>query len=123
MQLRCAFVILAFAAFNNSAAAEPKAYDLVKYRGQAGTLTITFDFADGYEQASEIRVTDTRTKKTTRFKLDDNGNQRFVPAMTMGRRHEEILLKMNLDDASAPEQVEGTYRSVGKNIRFTLTRQ
>jgi hypothetical protein len=115
------FILLAFAAASPTADGEAKAYDLVKYRGQAGLLTIAFDFADGYSEASQIRVTDSATKKTTRFKLADNGDQRFVPAKAKPGRSEEIILNIDLEDA-APERINGTYRVEGKKIPFRLER-
>ena len=100
---------------------EPKAYDLVKYRGSADGVVIAFDFADGYPEASAVRVTE--KGKRTVFLLDDSGLMRFVPKKQKepnGGR--EVALKMSPDDA-APEIVEGTYRNGARTVRFTLKKQ
>ena len=112
-------VVLLLLAICFTAAGEPKAYDLVKYKGTAGGLAIAFDYADGYSQASEVRITDTRRKKTTRFVLDDSGEMHFVPEKDKDVKA-KLLLKMQMDDA-APTKVEGTYTADGKTIPFTLT--
>jgi hypothetical protein len=109
-------MLLAGAAFG-----DPKAYDLVKYRGHAGRVAIAFDFGDGYPEASEVRVTE--SGKRTIFRLDDADAMRFVPAnhKENDRDDAEVVLKMRLDDA-APDKVSGSYRSHGKTVNFTLTR-
>ncbi|MEP6671504.1 MAG: hypothetical protein ABJF10_20245 [Chthoniobacter sp.] len=100
------------------AQAEPKAYDLVKYRGKAATVTIAFDFADGYPQASEIKITD--GKKTTTFRLDGSGEMKFAPEKA-GGAIKSVALKMGMDD-SAPAKVSGSYLAGGKSVPFTLAK-
>ena len=63
--------MLLFACF--SALAEPKAYEVVKYKGIAEGMIFALDFGDGYPDASEMRVTDRKSGKSTRFGLDDSG--------------------------------------------------
>lgn len=71
MQFRgfLAGVVLVFAGL--SALAEPKAYEVVKYKGKAEGMTFALDDGDGYPHPSEMRVTDRKSGKTTRFGLDD----------------------------------------------------
>ena len=103
------------------ALADPKAYDLVKYRGSAAGVVIAFDFADGYPEASKVRVTE--KGKRTIFLLDNSGMMRFVPEKQKepnGGRG--LTLKMSPDDA-APERVEGTYHNGARTVRFALKKQ
>ena len=108
------------------ARAEPKAYDSVKYRGLAGGYTIVFDFADGYPEASEIRITATGGRPRI-FVLDDSGQMRFVPKSHQGA-NERVILKMDRDD-DGPAKVEGIYQGAkdqagpGRTVSFTLTKQ
>ncbi|HWM24274.1 MAG TPA: hypothetical protein VNP98_05585 [Chthoniobacterales bacterium] len=118
MQFRgfLAVVLLVFVCL--SAMAEPKAYEVVKYKGKAESVTIAFDFGDGYPHASEMWVTDRKSGKRTRFGLDDSGEMRFVPPKR-GTGKGEIVLKMSMDDGPA-EKIEGTYTVDGKQMQFTL---
>jgi hypothetical protein len=123
--VRSATIAAALLALGSAAFADRKAYDLVKYRAKAaGGLTIALDFADGYPQASEIRITEARGKLTTRFVLENNADvetMRFVPEKDRddGRA---VVLKMSAD-AAAPETIEGTYHIEQNTIPFTLKRR
>ena len=50
-----------------SAVAEPKAYEVVKDKGKAEGMIFALDFGDGYPDASEMKVTDRKSGKSTRF--------------------------------------------------------
>lgn len=104
-----------------SAHAEPKAYDLVKYRGKADSLTIAFDFADGYPEASEIRITEAGGHKSKRLVLDGSGEMHFVPENDRSTGV-GVTLKMSADEA-APEKIIGIYRVGAQTILFQLTRR
>lgn len=119
MHFRASFLLLLSLCW--TASAEPKAYDLVKYKGKAGGVTIAFDYGEGYPQASEVRITNAASKKTTRFVLDESGEMRFVPEKdkASGAR---VILQMSMDD-EAPPKVNGSYTTNGKMVSFTLTRQ
>ena len=98
---------------------EPKAYELVRYRGKAAGLTIAFDYASGYADASKLRITVTRTGKTTRFVLDEEGDKqlRFVPEKNRDGG-DEVIFKMNTGEEDG--KWSGVYRTGGKTIPFTL---
>jgi hypothetical protein len=102
-----------------SAMAEPKAYEVVKYKGKAEGVTFALDFGDGYPEASHMRVTD-RRGKTTPFNLDDSGEMRFVPRKQSDPKR-EIVLKMSMSEGPA-DKIEGTYTAGDKQILFTLRR-
>jgi hypothetical protein len=97
MRLARFCVVLALLSFAASAVAEPKAYDLIRYRGKAEGLTIAFDFGCGYPEASEVRIKRRRRGKSDRFRLVDEGEMRFVPE-TNRVRGEEVTLQMRADD-------------------------
>lgn len=118
IRLALFLAVVGCAGFSTPALSEPKAYDLVKYYGEAGNLQIAFDFADGYSDASEIRVTNRATKKSARFKVADAGEARFVSS----NGNEEIVLKSDLKNAP-PQVIAGTYRASGKKIPFILKRK
>jgi hypothetical protein len=115
------FVAFALVALSVPAFGEPKAYDLVRYRGKAEGLTIAFDFGNGYPQASEVRIAEGNGRKSKRFVLDESGEMHFVPEKDRSSG-EGVTLKMSPDDA-APAKVEGIYRAGGKAIFFSLTRR
>lgn len=100
--------------------AEPKAYDLVKYQGKAGGATIAFDFADGYPEASEVKIT--AGKKTATYSLQGTGKMQFVPLKGGVGGIQSVSLDMSAEDA-APAKVTGSYVAGGKPVPFTLTKK
>ena len=113
-------VALALIAFALPAFAEPKAYELVRYRGKAAGLTIAFDFGAGYPEASEVRIAKAGARLSRKFRLDDSGEMRFVPVKDRSGA-DEVSLKMSPYDQ--PEKVEGVHRAGGKTLPFRLTEQ
>jgi hypothetical protein len=103
--------------------AEPKAYELVKYQGKAGRVKVAFDFADGYPEASEMKVTEPGGWMAKTFHLDDDGSGavRFVPVKS-GGVVQSVTLKMDLNDR-APATVAGSYMAGGKSVPFTLAKK
>lgn len=118
MQLQVLFAVVVLLFACRSAVAEPKAYEVVKYKGTANGVTITLDYGDGYPQASHMRVTDRKGGKSTRFVLDDSGEMRFTPEMQSGGKR-EVVLKMSMENGPAAK-VDGTYTVDGKQTHFTL---
>jgi hypothetical protein len=118
MQFRALFAVVVLLFVCRSAVAEPKAYEVVKYKGTADGVTIALDYGDGYPQASHMWVTDRKSGKTTRFMLDESGEMRFVPKKPSAQKR-EIVLKLSMDDGPA-EKVDGTYTVDGKQKQFTL---
>ena len=107
------------------ALAEPKAYDTVVYKGKAAGLRIVFEFDHGHVEASNVRITESTSGKTTRFYLTGRDGQmgtgkiRFAPAK--GPR-KEVLLEM--DPLGDPlSTVKGSYTAAGKTVSFTLTKR
>jgi hypothetical protein len=98
--------------------AEPKAYELVKYRGKAGAVTVAFDYADGYSEGSEVRTI--QDGRTTNFRIDsvDTGSLAFVLVKGTGK---SVTVKIDTEQP-APNKVTGTYTSGGKSTTFTLTK-
>jgi len=120
MQFRVLFTVVVLIFSCRSAVAKPKAYEVVKYKGKAEGLIFALDFGDGYPDASEMKVTDRKSGKSTRFGLDDSSEMRFVPAKQVtGKR--EIVLKMTRN-GGPPDQVDGIYTVDGKQTQFTLRR-
>lgn len=114
------FIVLALLlAFTLPALAEPKAYELIKYRGKAEGLTIAFDLANGYPEASEVRIKQGRRGKPTIFRLFGNEEMRFIPVKNRASG-EEVTIELSPDDGS-DDKVKGEYRAGGKTIPFTLT--
>ena len=113
-------VIVLSSAAALTALAEPKAYDVVKYKGQVAGVTIAFDYGNGYPEASEVRIIDAKTGTTTRLRLDDSGEMRFVSDTKGGER--KVILKMGID-AAPPPKLDGTFTANGKTMSFTLVRR
>ncbi len=100
--------------------AEPKAYEIVKYHGKAGGVAITFNYADGYSEASDMKVTS--GGKTTAFNINVNvtGDVKFTPAKP-GGAIKSVTLKMDLEDRTL-DRIKGSYVTGGRAVPFMLTR-
>jgi hypothetical protein len=67
------------------ASAEPKAYATAFYKGKAAGLKIVFAFDHDYVEASNVKITESASGKTTKFYLSGRdgqmgtGKMRFVP--------------------------------------------
>jgi hypothetical protein len=120
MQIRVFLTVVGLVFACLSAGAEPKAYEVVKYKGKAGSVTIALDYGDGYVHASHMWVTDRKSGKSTQFMLDDSGEMRFVPKKQGGSK-KEVVLKMSMDDGPLAT-IDGTYTVDGKQTQFTLRR-
>jgi hypothetical protein len=119
MDARSYIVLVLLLGWDQLVFAEPKAYELVKYRGKVNGLTIEFDFGAGYSEASEVRIKQGRRVKIARFILAEGDRMLFVPKKQR-MNGEEITLQMSsLDDPK--EKVQGTYWVHGRTTRFTLT--
>jgi hypothetical protein len=107
------------------ASAEPKAYDSVFYKGKAAGMRIIFEFDQGHVEASNVKVTESASGKTTRFYLTGRNGQmgtgkiRFAPVKGTKK---EVLLDM--DPFGDPQStIKGTYTAGGKTVSFTLTKR
>jgi hypothetical protein len=101
----------------------PKAYEIVNYKGKATGVTVAFKFADGYPNASEIKITESASGKTTKFQPDGDeheGKMRFV-SVKVDDGTKEVLLEMEAW-GEAPATVAGAYTAGGKTVRFTLAK-
>jgi len=112
-----ATVVLVFAC--GSVFAEPKAYEVVKYKGKAEGVTFALDYGDGYPHASHMKVTD-RRGKTTAFDLDGSDEMRFVPKPQSSPKR-EIVLSLGMEGGPSAT-IEGTYTVGDKQTKFTLRR-
>jgi hypothetical protein len=107
------------------ASVEPKVYDTVFYKGKAAGLRIVFEFNHGHVEASNVRITESASGKTTRFYLTGRDGQmgtgkiRFAPVKGAKK---EVLLEM--DPFGDPQStINGTYTAAGKTVPFTLTKR
>ena len=107
------------------ASAEPKTYDTVFYKGRAAGLRIVFEFDHGHVEASNVKITESASGKTTKFYLTGRDGQtgtgkiRFAPVK--GTR-KEVLLEMD-PFADAESSIKGSYTAAGKTVPFTLTKR
>ena len=107
------------------ASAEPKAYDAVFYKGKAAGLKIVFEFGHDHVEASNVKITEFASGKTTKFYLSGRdgemgtGKMRFAPVKGAKK---EVLLE--IDPFGDPRStVKGSYTTAGKTVPFTLKKR
>jgi len=107
------------------ASAQPQAHDTVFYKGKTAGLRIVFGFNHEHVEASNLKVTESVSGKTTRFYLSGRDGQtptdriRFAPAKGAKK---EVLLEMD-PLGNPPSHIKGSYTAAGKIIPFTLTKR
>jgi hypothetical protein len=107
------------------ASAQPQAQDTVFYKGKMAALRIVFEFNHEHVEASNLKVTESASGKTTRFYLSGRDGQtptgriRFAPVKGAKK---EVLLEMD-PLGNPPSRIEGSYTSAGKIIPFILTKK
>ena len=94
-------------------------------RGRRAGLRIVFEFDHGHVEASNVKITESATGKTTRFYLTGRDGQmgtgkiRFAPVKGAKK---EVLLEM--DPFGDPQStIKGSYTAAGKTVPFTLTKR
>src|SRR5262249_14516571 len=107
------------------ASAEPKASDTVFYKGKIAGRKIVFEFDRGYMEASNVKITESASRKATKFYLSGRdgqmgtGKMRFAP---VNGAKKEVLLDM--DPFGDPRStVKGSYTAAGKTVLFTLKKR
>jgi len=107
------------------ASAEPEAYDTVFYKGKTAGLKIVFLFDHGSLEASNVKITESASGKTTKFYLSGRDGQmgtdkmRFAPVKGAKK---EVLLEMD-PFGNPTSTVKGSYITAAKTVRFTLTKR
>jgi hypothetical protein len=107
------------------ASAEPKSSDTVFYKGKAADLKIVFQFAESQVEASNVKITESATGKTTKLYLSGRDGEtgaakmRFAP---VNGTKKEVLLEMDLL-GNPRSTVKGSYTTAGKTVSFTLTKR
>jgi len=122
-----ALALIAVSLFVPFASAEAKVSDIVFYKGKAAGLKIVFAFGRRHVEASNVKITESASGKTTRFFLTGRDGQmgtgkiRFAPVKG-DKAKKEVLLEMD-PFGDPPSTVRGTYTAGGKTVSFTLTKR
>jgi len=101
------------------------AHDAIFYKGNAAGLRVVFEFNHPHVEASNLKVTESASGKTTRFYLSGRDGQtptdriRFAPAKGAKK---EVLLEMD-PLGNPPSHIKGSYTAAGKIIPFILTKR
>jgi hypothetical protein len=106
-----------------------KAYEIVNYQGKTPEFSLKLKYADGYFEASELLLTDLKTKKNANFTLCDNGSE--APEQRKfcftdrkgGVNAERYVILVILEEAHSPEKIRGTYFYKGKSLEFVLAKK
>jgi hypothetical protein len=107
------------------ASAEAKATATVFYKGKAAGLRIVLEFDYDHVEASNVKITESASGKTTRFYLAGRDGQtgtgkiRFAPVKGAKK---EVLFEMDPLGAP-PSTIKGSYTAAGKTVPFTLTKR
>ena len=104
-----------------------KAYDAVHYTSKVQGIIIKFTLGNGYINASEIKATDAKSKKTTAFLpedgiITDHKQLKFIRAAKTGKASGDYFIMDSMEDyyEKAPANISGIYYSNGTAYKITL---
>jgi hypothetical protein len=106
-----------------------KAYEAIYYSGKTQNIIVKFTLADGYIAGCEIKTTDIKTKKSSKF-LPENGSadndkkMKFYHYSTSGKTFPDYFILEGIEEsyASTPKTFYGQYFFNGTAYKITLTK-
>jgi hypothetical protein len=116
VSLRLLFPLVALLALPVAALAQ-KAYEVVKYSGKAGAVAVSFDYADGYPEASELTLSE--DGKIVKMQ-PEGGEMNFQGTLA----NKPIQVRVAMDPyAEAPAAVEVTVVRGKDETKLTLKKK
>ncbi len=107
-----------------------KAYDAIIYVGKTQNITVQFTLANGYISASEIKTTDNKTKKTSKFSptdatIDNDKKMKFEHVSTSGKKFSDYFMLEGMEDnyETPPSKITGNYFFNGTAFAITLVKK
>jgi len=107
-----------------------KAYDAVVYTGETQNITVKFTLANGYVQASEIRTTDNKSRKSSKFLTaegypDDESKMKFYHFSSSGKTFSDYFILDGIEESYdlPPAEIYGKYYFNGGEFELTLKKK
>jgi hypothetical protein len=104
-----------------------KTYDSVKYKGKTQNINVEFTLANSYVEASEIKTTDLKTKKTSTFSVDPSDARvgtdlRLMHISTSTTQFTDYFILKNIEEGytTPPKTIKGVYYFDNKPYEFIL---
>lgn len=104
-----------------------KAYEAIYYSGKTQNITVKFTLADGYIAGCEIKTTDNKTKKTSKFLpetgyADDDKKMKFYHYSTSGKTFSDYFILEGIEEMyeTTPTKIYGEYYFNGAVFKITL---
>ncbi len=121
-------LVVAIIGFASVSAAQ-KAYDAVYYTGKTQNITVKLTLANGYIGASEIKTTDSKTKKTSQFlpesgSVPDDKKLKFSHHSPSNKSFTDYFILDAIEENydRAPKIIYGTYYFNGRSYSITFTK-
>jgi hypothetical protein len=124
IQSASAILFMLCMSFNSMA---QKAYDNVKYIGKTQNISVEFTLANGYLEASEIKTTDLKNKKTSTFSVDPSdarigSDLRLMHISTSKTQFTDYFILKNIEEGYTrpPKTIQGVYYFNSKPYELIL---
>jgi hypothetical protein len=106
-----------------------KAYESIYYTGKTQNITVKFTLANGYIGACEVKTTDNKTKKSSKF-LPENGyagddkKMKFYHYSATGKTFTDYFIIEGMEEVyeSIPAKIYGNYYFNGTAYKITFTK-
>mgnify|MGYP000990756912 CR=1 FL=1 len=128
MKKRLSFLLLTLFALPILAFSQ-KAYEAIYYTGKTQNIFVKFTLADGYLAGCEIKTTDTKTKKASKFLpengyADDDKKMKFYHYSTSGKKFNDYFILEGIEESydTTPKILYGQYFYNGTAYKITLTK-
>ncbi len=107
-----------------------KAFVITRYKATIKNLTVTFNLAEGYFSANDLRLYNKMSRQTSRFLPEisaPNNNEptRFLHYSPSAKKYSDYFLVEGLKDNNEimPAKIVAVYYSKSKPVKFVLTKK
>jgi hypothetical protein len=128
MNYKIAIIFLLSVLFHSVAFAQ-KAYDMVRYEAKTATQVFKLAIADGYLEASELKVTDNQTKKTSNYIIcpnEDSTDDKLIFCAFINDKvdlQKKLILTLGELDGSLPNSLSGKFMDGNKKETLSFSKK
>ncbi|MCY7421535.1 MAG: hypothetical protein LH478_07310 [Chitinophagaceae bacterium] len=107
-----------------------KAYAATRYKATVKNLIVTFNLAEGYFSASELKIYNKISRQTSRFlpetgAFNENEPSKFIHYSPSTKKYSDYFLVEGLkeNDEMMPAKINAVYYSKSKPVKFVLIKK
>ncbi len=107
-----------------------KAYAIIRYKATVKKFAVTFNLAEGYFSANDLKLYNKISRQTSRFLPEtsapnDNEPSKFIHYSPSAKKYSDYFLVegLNENNEMMPAKIIVVYYSKSKPVKFVLTKK